>query len=86
VLRLSVDLHSDQPRSDDDDAVDDAKLAWRAWMKENIPVADGISWDVLGWWKNNSLGPKDWGQLMRKIRDWNRKLLHELECFVPPAN
>ncbi len=43
VLGLSVDLHSDQPRSDDDDAVDDAKLALRAWMKEIIPVADGIS-------------------------------------------
>ena len=42
MLGLSVDLPSDQPRSDDDDAENDAKLAWRAWMKEIIPVADGI--------------------------------------------
>ena len=38
----------------DDDAVDDTKLAWKAWMKEHITISEGIQCDVLAWWKENA--------------------------------
>ena len=34
--------------------MNDAKLAWKAWMKESITVPEGISCEVLNWWKMNS--------------------------------
>jgi hypothetical protein len=47
-------LRPRQPNADeDDDSTDDAKLAWKAWMKEPITILEGISCDVLNWWKVN---------------------------------
>jgi hypothetical protein len=33
----------------DDDSADDVKLAWRAWMKKDVKVSEGLSCDVLDW-------------------------------------
>ena len=47
-------LRPRQPNADeDDDSTDDAKLVWKAWMKEPITIPEGISCDVLNWWKVN---------------------------------
>ncbi len=42
------------PDAYDDDLADDVRLAWRQWMKEEINVSEGLSCDVLDWWKSNS--------------------------------
>ena len=48
-------LRPRQPNADeDDDSTDDAKLAWKAWMKEHITISEGIQCDVLAWWKDNA--------------------------------
>ena len=39
----------------DDDSADGVKLAWRAWMKEEVTVSEGLSCEVLDWWKANSV-------------------------------
>ena len=39
----------------DDDSADGVKLAWRAWMKEEVTVSEGLSCEVLDWWKANSI-------------------------------
>ena len=36
------------------DAMGEAKVVWKAWMKEQISVTEGMSCDVLDWWKENS--------------------------------
>jgi hypothetical protein len=38
----------------DDDSADGVQVAWRAWMKEEVSVSEGLSCDVLEWWKANS--------------------------------
>ncbi len=43
------------PDAYDTDDTDEAKLTWRAWMKEDVVVPEGISCDVLQWWKANSV-------------------------------
>ena len=47
-------LRPRQPDAEDDDSADEARLAWKAWMKESINEAEGISCNVLNWWKANS--------------------------------
>ena len=42
------------PDAYDDDSADDVRLAWRVWMKEEVNVSEGMSCDVLDWWKANS--------------------------------
>ena len=39
------------PYPHDDDSANDAKLAWKAWMKVDITVSEGLSCDVLAWWR-----------------------------------
>ncbi len=42
-----------RPNADeDDDTENEAKLVWKAWMKES--VTEGVSCDVPDWWKDNS--------------------------------
>ena len=47
-------LRPHQPDAANDDSADEARLAWKAWMKESINEAEGISCNVLNWWKANS--------------------------------
>ena len=45
-----------RPRAADDydhGYVDSVRLAWETWMKEEVTV-EGLSCDVLDWWKANS--------------------------------
>ena len=52
-LRLRPNL----PDAEDDEGVDEAQAAWRAWMKVSIAVPEGhgMSCDVLDWWKVNAV-------------------------------
>ncbi len=57
-------LRPQQPDADeDDDSMNDAKLAWKAWMKESITVPEGISCDcgvcraTLGCWPATVTAP-----------------------------
>ena len=43
-----------QPDSEHDDSADEIRLAWKPWMKESINDAEGISCNVLNWWKAKS--------------------------------
>ena len=47
-------LRPREPDLEDDESANEAKIAWKAWMKESVTVAEGTSCDVLDWWKANS--------------------------------
>ena len=55
-------LRPREPDLEDDESAKEAKIAWKAWMKESITVAEGISCDVLDGFRSDLRGSVQAGQ------------------------